>query len=83
MSLTFRIREDRHGLWCVCRDEELIGSGLSFAQAVKQARKTAREEFERSSEHCTVELSCPEFSTTLARYARAEDEPPASEHAAA
>lgn len=80
MSMIYAIKEDGAGMWCICRAQTCLGSRLTLAQAIKQARQLARDQHVRSGLAVSVEMISPEGATTLAQYVQADD---ASEGASA
>lgn len=70
MGVLFAIQEDDAGMWCVRRGQLCLSSGLTLAQAIKEARKLARDHHERTGMTASVDLVSAEGSTRLGHYAR-------------
>jgi hypothetical protein len=71
MSTVYAIKEDGAGMWCICCAQIDLGSRLTLAQAIKQARQLARDRHVRSGFAVSVELISPEGAITLAQYSQA------------
>jgi hypothetical protein len=69
MSVVFSIKEGDDGLWCIYRGAERLFSHLNLAVAIKQARTLGRDTHATTGMNVSVEISSPEFTTTLAQYA--------------
>lgn len=65
MGVTFSVREDQAGGWCV----QLVGP-MTAAQAIACARKLARDHHARTGSPASAEMVTPEGSILLGRYAR-------------
>lgn len=75
MNILFAIREDDAGMWCICRAQTCLRNRLTLAQAITEARKLARDHYERTGLTASVDLVSPESATRLSHYARPSTEP--------
>ena len=69
--MTYTIKEDSAGLWCVWCGATRLAEGITLERAIREAGKLARDHHERSDVPVTaVELEIAGTPSLLARYAQ-------------
>lgn len=68
MCIVLTIEESTQGLWCICREKNILHDKLMFAPAIRLARGMARQEHASSDQTVRVDLVCADTNFTLAQY---------------
>ena len=57
MCIIYSISDGSDGKWCILRDQMLLHDRLSFAKAIRSARRIARDEYTSTGVTATVEIT--------------------------